>query len=186
MHHHELPSRRRSLFAGRWCVIVSLIIVGELDADIERQVMDDCFQFFNLASQVQRSHLTAICTSPFANRTFDMMEQFLDASDRSLDCGVIACMVLAVNLFGGLKQPVGITVNFVVTRIVLIVVMQLEAKLIGQHLQPLDELFVILEAAEFERDGSRSRLWLLTDHTDNRWRVVASVLIGVERPVTPT
>src|SRR6188768_2578964 len=63
---------------------------------------------------------------------------------------------------------------------------KIDAELIGQRLQPLGEFDVILEAAEFESDRSRSWLGSLPDHPGHRWRVIVAVVMSVERAVTPS
>ena len=189
--------RRRSFLARRWRGFI--IIVSGLHADVEHHVMNERFQFLGLGGEVQLSHLTPIATAPATNFSLHMVKQLVNAVARALNGRMIAFMVLAVDVLGGLQQLVRFAIRLGVTGVVLVVVVQVETELVGHRLQPFGELFVVLEAAELECDGAlrgsdrhdvlNELLRLLWDELrllhDNRRCVVVNVRVVVERAVMP-
>lgn len=139
---------RRSLFA---------IGVVRLDPDVVAQVVHDGFRGTHLLHHVTGSDGTADLPCPLGEFFLDVMKLFVELSNRGADRFTVALMLFCVNVFRVLQRLVGFAIGVGIVRIVLIVVMQVQAQLVQRRFQAARQIIAPGEAAVLNLN------WLLDD-----------------------
>lgn len=100
------------------------------DTDVIAQMVHDRFGNADLLHHVTGTNRTASLSRPLGNFFLHVVELLVQRADRALDRFAIALMFFGVNVFGVLQCSVGFAIRVGVPRIVLIVVMQIEAQFV--------------------------------------------------------
>ena len=176
-------SRRRCAFwAGRRGLL--RLVMVRLYAHVEQQVMDYRFKLFHFGQYTELANGAAFYARPSLHFALHMVEKIVDAAGGTAKSLGVASMLAAVDELGSLQKVVSFAVNLGKVRIVRVIIVQVQAKLIGQRDKMFRQLRVMPKGAEFNRHRALHHMWPTYDYLRRRRGVIVRVFVGIVRAVS--
>ena len=120
-----------------------LTMMLRLNPGIVEHVVNHSFHLLHLVDDSQLADLAMVIAGPCFDVLFHMMEEWVHLGDRFNQVFAMATMLFVVCGFCLLQKIVRLTISLGETGVVPIVVVQVEAKLVRQELQPGGEFVCV-------------------------------------------
>lgn len=158
-------------------------IMRRSHTDLMHKVMNEVFHVRHLVDDSKLADLAAMSSLPSLNILLDVMEEVVHRTERSRQSLAVLLMLLRVSPLSGLENLIRLAVGFSKARVVLVVVVQIQAELVRHVFQASRQIIDMGKAAELDRNRLRCN-GVLSGHDWGRV-VVMGVLVRVVRPLEP-
>ena len=153
-----------------------------LHTDIVHQMMQRRFDRLQLRLNAALTDLAVLPPAPACQLRLDMVKQPIHVVQAPCNFSPITLMFLNVNVLGRVQDLISLPICPRKTGVVLVVVMQLQAQLVGESLQAARQVIHMGEAAKRDFDGLgrnvRARL-----RCERLRHIIIDAVVGIIRPM---
>jgi hypothetical protein len=143
---------RRNFYIGR-CYGAIRFAVDALHADVVHQMMQRSLNLLQLCLNAALADLAELPPAPAWKLRLHVMEQPVHVVQAPSNLSPVALVLLNMNVFSSVQDLVRCPICLGKSGVVLVVVVQVQAKLVRKPLQPAGQVIHMGERAEFDLDG---------------------------------